>query len=200
MRDPLDRYYTPDEVAAAVVGWLRIPPAWTVVEPSVGSGAWVRALRAAGHTGRIIGVDIDPQAAGLELVDEAHVGDWTELAPRVGAGAQLHIGNPPFGPMVDHIEASLAVCDRAVTLARGTFVELTKKRLEFWRRRTPVIEWTIGDRISFSGPVDHGGRTDSICHSMLFWRSTKGKISGWHREVVSVEHDIAPARRIRWQS
>lgn len=196
-RDPLDRYYTPDEVAAAVVRWLRIPPHYAICEPSVGSGSWVRALRAAGHTGRIIGCDIDPDAAGLQLVDEAHVGDWVEVAPRVRA--DLHLGNPPFRPLVAHVEASLAVCTRVVTLARPSILEGTQKRAPWLGRRRPVREWTFLERIGFGGPAGVEGGEDSVCHTMLFW--SPGKTSGgWHRDLVSVARDEGPARPIRWAS
>ena len=68
-RDTHDRYYTPRYVAESFTRWLRVPPAAAVLEPSVGGGAWVRALREGGHHGMITGVDIDDHAAGLNLVD-----------------------------------------------------------------------------------------------------------------------------------
>ncbi len=194
--DPWDRHYTPDDVALSVVRWMAVPSAWTVVEPSVGDGAWVRALRQAGHTGRIIGCDIDPDAAGLQLVDEAHVGDWTELAPRVAVGAGLVLGNPPFRWMVEHIEASLRVCRRLVTLAHPRLLEATQDRAPWLARRRPAFEWTFAERIRFGGPVGHTN-TDSVCHTILFWRPDV-VAGGWHRELVSVRHGIGPSRRIRW--
>ena len=46
-RDKLDRYYTPDNVARACTARLTIPDGATVLEPSVGGGAFVRAVLAA---------------------------------------------------------------------------------------------------------------------------------------------------------
>ena len=47
--DALERYYTPDDLAAFVVGLL--PPVATVLEPHAGGGAFLRALETAGPRG-----------------------------------------------------------------------------------------------------------------------------------------------------
>lgn len=95
--DPLDRYYTPDDLADAVVRMVvdRYAPDTTrVVEPSVGGGVFVRALREVAPGAQLVGVDVDPGAAGLALCDEHHLG------PLSGAdigGCTWAAGNPPFG-------------------------------------------------------------------------------------------------------
>lgn len=199
-RDPLDRYYTPDDVATRLVEWLCIPPTWDIIEPSVGSGAWVRALRACGHRGRIIGVDVDPDAAGLHDVDEAHVGDWPTIAPTLRR-VPLHLGNPPFRPATNHIAASRAMGARSITLLRTTFVELTEDRAPFFARLHPVGEWTIGDRIRFVSPALDGAakKTDSVCHSLFFWAPPSDlPRKPWRRELVSPERGVRPIATVRW--
>ena len=199
-RDPLERYYTPDDVASAVVGWMKIPSAWTVIEPSIGGGAWARALRASGHVGRIIGVDLDPGVtretlAGLDV--ELHTGDWVEVSQALRA--DLVLGNPPFKPAGAHILAGLRAAPRLAFLLRGTFTEWTDSRAPMWKTLQPVLEWTIGDRLSFlPGPgseVELKG-SDSVCHSILFFRAGNTR-RGWHREVVSLEHNVGPSRSLK---
>lgn len=93
-RDPLDRHYTPDALALRCVLMLSdsMPEPEVVWEPHVGGGAFVRAVRSVWPSAHIIGSDIDPDAEGLLLCDEAHVGDALDLDVR----ADLVLGNPPF--------------------------------------------------------------------------------------------------------
>lgn len=99
--DPLGRVYTPTAVAEAVVESLDISEPFYVTEPSVGGGAFIRAVHR--RWGRELmtttGFDIDPNAPGLKLVDDRRVGDWrdAELGHHGLPPADLVIGNPPFG-------------------------------------------------------------------------------------------------------
>lgn len=102
-RDPLGRRYTPDPLAAAVVARLvaagvvgHLP--CTVVEPHVGGGGFVRAVRSAAPSARVVGVDLDPRAEGLASCGEQVVGDWLDVAGAVVARSRprLIVGNPPF--------------------------------------------------------------------------------------------------------
>jgi hypothetical protein len=95
VRDPLDRFFTPDALAVAIVDRLarRIPAPASILEPSAGGGAFVRACRARWPRAWLIARDIDPDAEGLALADDGAVGDFlTADLPRV----DLVIGNPPF--------------------------------------------------------------------------------------------------------
>lgn len=122
--DELDRCFTPQPLADAVVRWLMMelaaagePMPLVIVEPSVGDGSFVRSCRRAWPAAFIVGCDIDPDAQGLKLVDQAVVGDWVEMAAQVATycqgldmglgrswvpGVDLVIGNPPFGEAVAH--------------------------------------------------------------------------------------------------
>lgn len=203
-RDPLDRYYTPANVAEWVVGWLRVPPHWTIIEPSVGRHVWPDALRRAGHTGRIIGVDVDEDArqyaAALD-VEFIH-GDWPTVAPTVRA--DLVIGNPPFAPAVPHLRAGLASSPRVVFVLRGSFVEPAGERDELWRTLQPTWEVTIGDRVNFephpsviearlaAGKPKFSG--DSMLHSVF--RFDAGRtVRGWRRQCVRIGESPTWERR-----
>lgn len=108
-RDTLDRHYTPQRLADRIVDLLidlgHLEEGW-IVEPSVGGGAFVRALRrherGGGYPRRpIIGVDKDPAAPGLSLCDRFLRGDAAALVPSIhvhlGESPRTALGNVPFG-------------------------------------------------------------------------------------------------------
>lgn len=114
-RDPLDRHYTPDALALAcceaVAGEGVRPP--VIVEPSVGGGAFARAIRRVWPSSRLIGVDVDPTAGGLAQADEAHVADFPAHAGGWTWRAGLVIGNPPFtaDTAIPHVAAARMLGD-----------------------------------------------------------------------------------------
>lgn len=90
----LDKHYTPDDVAAALALSVveRYDPGRTrtYMEPSVGAGAFLRGLLAAGiPRSHILTVDLDP-SVGPDLVRDF-------LTLDVGYEVSIVIGNPPFG-------------------------------------------------------------------------------------------------------
>ena len=98
-RDQLDQFWTPPPLAAIITAWLsrQIDPPRTILEPSVGGGALARAARATWPGARVVGVDLDPAAAGFRDVDLPIVGDWLSV-PEIEA--DLVLGNPPFSGVV----------------------------------------------------------------------------------------------------
>ena len=164
-RRELDRYYTADPVAAALVQLLHLPAGARVVEPSVGGGAWVRALHRHGPDNvHITGVDLDPDARGLQGCDDAVVGvDWTDpsLDDRTW---DWSIGNPPYQDAEAHIRASLRRCHNVVALLRLAFLE-TASRVPFWLQYPPRKVWVLAERPSFTG-----GGTDSAAYGLFWWR------------------------------
>lgn len=119
VRDPLDRFFTPDALAHIIVAELRamIPTPRHIVEPSVGGGAFARAARRAWPEARITGVDVDPAAEGKRDVDTFVLGDWPELAGRLEV-VDLVLGNPPFTGVaaIPHVEAALSTLAPTVAL------------------------------------------------------------------------------------
>lgn len=159
----LDRYYTPDDVALACVAALHLAPGLTIVEPSVGGGAFAMAARVCSEGCRIVGIDADPNASGLVLVDEDHVGDFLHWQP--AGPVQYVIGNPPFNEAEAHVRHALAVSQYGVAmLLRLAFLE-TAKRAEFWREHPPDEVHVLVRRPSFTG-----GATDSAAYGWFVWR------------------------------
>ncbi len=105
----LDRFYTPDRVALvalqnialndeSLMGHASRPV--LMIDPAVGGGSWPRGARQLLSHLEIIGVDLDPNAAGFSECDEAIVGDWLQVAPtladRIKGRRVLIATNGPF--------------------------------------------------------------------------------------------------------
>jgi hypothetical protein len=113
VRDPLDRHYTPDALALCCCEALMaegVQPR-IVVEPSVGGGAFARAILRTWPSARIVGVDVDPNAGGFAHCHERATGDWPTYGAGLGRCADLVLGNPPFTgeAAIGHVVAARAV-------------------------------------------------------------------------------------------
>jgi len=177
-----DAYYTPDDVAEACVRtiaprMLRLrDPIPRIIEPSVGGGAFVRAVNAVGLRD-VLGVDINPRATGLDACPAMFVGDFTDLHADVAIPRDRHawiVGNPPYKHALEHVEhaISLAMMMRAdPTLPAGgvgfllrlAFLE-GKARAPFWRAYPPTEVHILTRRPSFTG-----GKTDSCAYAFFVW-------------------------------
>lgn len=162
---PLGAYYTPDVVASALIGVLPLVPGDVCLEPSVGGGAFVRALRARGM--KVAGVDIDPAAVGLADCAPAASLVYDFLASsddRRLCGLQWVIGNPPYEHAEAHVRRAIAITQRHVAfLLRLGFLE-SAKRSAFWREHPPRRVWVLVERPSFTG-----GGTDSAAYGFFWW-------------------------------
>ena len=178
-----DAYYTPDDVAAACVGTIahRIGKA-RIIEPSVGGGAFLRAVWPYVWLSNTAACDVNPDAEGLRLAESRHVGDFLTM-PQPEDVAPLPvwvIGNPPYGQAMEHVEHALglALPDRkpqggVAFLLRLAFVE-SEARRSFWKR-WPVTELHIlSKRPSFTG-----GKTDSCAYAFFVWHAGDRKPVGW---------------------
>ena len=159
-RRALDAYYTPDDLAEALVSVLPVQEWDTALEPSCGGGAFVRAMQR--RKMQVLGMDIDGEAAGLRGLSHAIVADF--LAYDFAYHEPLWvIGNPPFSDAEAHVRHALDVTDRHVAfLLRLAFLE-SRKRVPFWREHPPRKVWVLSERPSFTG-----GATDSCAYGW-FW-------------------------------
>lgn len=110
-----DLYPTPPALALAAVralvsdGWISPTHEPLILEPSVGTGAWARALLSEGFAPDTIDVgDID-----RELVDRSpttgnrFVGDFLSL--QVQKRYDVIVGNPPYNDATRHVAKSLGL-------------------------------------------------------------------------------------------
>jgi len=164
-RDKLDRYYTPDVFARACVARMTIPEGATVLEPSVGGGAFVRAVLAATRgTADIAAVDMDPDADGFTLCDEITIGDFLDYADLLAnPGYDLVIGNPPYAFAADHVRAALKCAPRVGFLLRLNFLE-SQKRAQLWKDTPLAAVHVFSCRPSFTG-----GGSDATGYAFFVW-------------------------------
>lgn len=169
VRETLDRYYTPDDLARACV---RVIPREfrLIIEPSVGGGAFARACRERVYKPHIIGVDLDPGAAGFSVCDDIHVCDWLDVDPftvHKSTRDRLVIGNPPYSSAEQHIVHALEVAGRGgmvATVLRLNFLAGKARGVGFWRNNPPSIVHVLSRRPSFTG-----GGSDATDYGFFIW-------------------------------
>lgn len=157
-----DRYYTPDEVALACLRTFAeaVPlDGRRVLEPSCGGGAFVRTLRQIAPCAQIIGVDADPEAAGLQACDVGHVADFLSVSP----AADVVVGNPPYRQAEAHIEHAIGLAPDVGMLVRMMLLAGVKRR-SFWRAYPPASVHVIVPRPSFTG-----SGTDACDYMWVRW-------------------------------
>ncbi len=165
-RDRLDRYYTPRDLADALVAQLDLADIGTMVlEPSVGAGAFADAIHARAPEAMITGVDIDPGAPGLMRCHRPVTGDFLDLPSPLG-GWDLAIGNPPYRHALDHVVHALHMAHRVAFLLRLGFLE-SKSRATFWKQWPATHIWALSERPSFTG-----GGTDATAYGFFLWDQT----------------------------
>lgn len=174
-RRPNDAYYTPDELAAALVDLLPIRGGCRVLEPSMGGGAFVRAIKHGEwmpHRPWVWGLDIDPDAHGFLHADNVECIDFLDWQPDPERRPEWVIGNPPYSGAMEHVLHALEVTDRHVAfLLRLAFLE-SAKRAPFWASAPLRKVWVLAERPSFTG-----GGTDSAAYGFFWWDHS------WTREA-----------------
>lgn len=159
-----DAYYTPqpcaDALVEALVARYGNPGLGAVLEPSVGGGAFARALQP--HCHHLAVCDIDPDAPGLSLVD----GDAAQVCDFLAApvsGWDWIVGNPEYLHAREHIEHAIQGGRNVAFLLRAGFIE-SKKRRDFWEKNPADHVFWLADRPSFTG-----GGTDSAMYGLFVW-------------------------------
>lgn len=167
-RDPLDRYWTPDALAASIVAELGIPRGALCLEPHVGGGAFARALLAAGCD--VVVSDIDPDAPGLR-VPEARAScclDFRDFAFSVpGGGFDWVVGNPPFRGWESHVDAGLLTARCVAYLLPLGCLE-GQRRLAWWRDHPPDRAIVLPGRPRWGGPNARTG-SPPRGHAVIVW-------------------------------
>ncbi len=161
-----DAYYTPVDLAEAIVGALGVLPGQSALEPSCGGGAFVRALQARGLA--VDGVDVDPGAPGLREVRQGLVGDFAlvdlaSIAPPAGRW-DWAVTNPPFSAIDAHLARCFALADAVALVARVTWLGA--------RERAGDIDAMRPDRVLLPAPRPSflsGGASDQAPVVVLIW-------------------------------
>lgn len=188
MRDELDRYYTPDDVAQLCVDALpemadgTAYPYVRVFEPSVGGGAFVRACRARwGEDTHVIGCDIDRHAPGWAEVNVPLDGSLLDVHLPESDVVDLCVGNPPYIHAEAHAARLLAQGYPVVALLLRLGFLASRERVRFWMRHPLSELHVLSERPSFTGD----GKTDASDYGLFVWR----------------DHDLTgEPQRFRWLS
>lgn len=168
-RREADFYPTPSELAERIVRRQPLAEYARVLEPSVGSGAFLCEIRAYFPTSRITAIDPSDTYFPTHLATEAHRTTLEHFAAsRPDARFDLIIGNPPFSLAEEHVRicsSMLAPDGRLVFLLRLAFLE-TRKRAKLWRECQPAKVTVLRERPSFTSD----GKTDSCAYAVFEWR------------------------------
>jgi hypothetical protein len=167
-RDSLDRYYTPQALADAIVGALDEGEGprdgWTL-EPSVGAGAFVHAVRSRWKHSHVRGIDIDPDAPGLAMCSGFWLRDFAEWHPV--KPPSLIVGNPPFHCAEAHVRHAVDIVKHdghVVFLLRLAMLEGQARRA-LWAEHPPKRVLVLPRRPSFTD-----GGTDSAAYGVFIWQ------------------------------
>lgn len=176
-----DAYYTPLAFARALTAILPIRDGDTVLEPSVGSGAWLQAVREHQPHAALRAMDIDPTAPGMNLGDELlewrRVGDFLDWTPRHWT-ARPHwvVGNPPYRGAEQHIEHALRVVRTGGSVAMLLGIGILAGQGRFasiYKIHRPRLVVVLPQRIAFQGRARDGsildGRSTGSRDNLFVW-------------------------------
>ena len=167
-RISLDAYYTPDRLAEACLSTFSpaVSPK-VVVEPSVGGGAYARAIRKRWPNVHLVGYDLNKTAQGAALCDDFYWTNWATVAPT--QKCDMVLGNPPYSEAEEHVELALRRVKSGGMV--GMLLRLSfasgKGRVPFWQKRTQDLYsvHVLAERPSFTG-----GTTDACDYGWFVWR------------------------------
>ncbi len=163
IRESLDRYYTPPDLARVLVDQLGIGPGLAICEPSAGGGAFVEAL-AATKPARLVAVDVDPSAPGLTMGTASVCADFLDLEWSTRCQFDWIVGNPPYRDALAHVLHALEQGGRVAFLLRIGFLE-SAKRAPFWADHPCRRIWALSERPSFTSD----GKTDAAAYALFYW-------------------------------
>lgn len=174
VRDDLDRFYTdPGDVRPCVQVLL---PAivelagrgdCAIVEPSVGDGAWIAEVHAAGVDVPFVALDVDPDAGALRRGqgDCQVLADFATWRPRFFRVGGV-IGNPPYKFAEAHIRHALELTQGGlVAFLLRTSILGSRKRRPLWAAHPARVIRILSARPSFTAD----GKTDSAEYALFVW-------------------------------
>jgi hypothetical protein len=171
----LDRYYTPDALAVALLAKTLPPIPVTVLEPHGGGGAFIRAAKASYH--RVLAMDLDP-GADLSGANACLTGTDYLTTPLPSSWApEWVVGNPPYKDWEAHAEKALQDAPNVAFLLRLAALE-SRKRYAFWQRHPLARLIVLAERPAFTGQG-----TDSCAYGFFVWQ--RGHTGTFRGEILS---------------
>lgn len=203
-----DFYETPVACATEICDRMRLftPEPRTVLEPSAGSGNFVRAIRTVWPRAHITAVDIlASNIAGCSrharTTDTLVRGDIMEVSDGLVAAADLVVGNPPFSHAEEHVKRLLRSMQTGAYLAfllPTSFITTQGRAKGLWNNppdgrgdvRGPYgdleAEIPLAERPGFTT----NGGTDMAEYCLYVWQKDRGSYAPrllphlwWHHRV-----------------
>lgn len=154
----LSQWWSSDDVARRLVAWAGpLPHGATVLEPSAGDGALVRAIfdRHAARAVFVEALDVDPRAVDRlreieELLFHPEVGDYMQRPAPSERYARAYM-NPPFEDGQDgrHVAKAMSESEEVVALLRLNALAGLDRRELVWSQ--VGAEWWLRGLAVFSG-------------------------------------------------
>lgn len=167
VRRESDFYATPLETVYSFLdAYDGIKPSDSILEPSAGDGAIIKALRNRGYRNHIDAVELraEERYALLGCADRVRIGDFLKMDKL--DFYDVIIGNPPYSMALEFIEKSLEIIrpgGRVIMLLRTNFLE-SKTRFQFWKDNPLSGLYCLHKRPSFTGKG-----TDATSYSWFVW-------------------------------
>lgn len=166
-----DVYETPPELAKAIITRLAliVPEPAFIIEPSAGSGAFIKACKETWNSSKICAVDLRPECEQKCIssgANEFHLSTW-ENASKTLPIANLIVGNPPYKFAKEHTDLALEHIQEnghVAFLLRLGFLG-SRKRYSFWHESHFKALIPISGRPSFTG-----GGTDAHEYGIFIWQ------------------------------
>lgn len=180
-----DAYFTAPALAEHLIARLQRDGWWlggSVLEPSAGRGAFVRAAqRLAPEPDFVYANDVDPIRVE-ELRQTVDADGFTDLdfLALPASRYELIVGNPPYAMAEKHVEKALSMRSRhgvVAFLLRLGFLE-SQMRMPFWREHPASKVFVLSERPSFTG-----GGTDNSAYGFFVWAA--GHRGPTELEVIS---------------
>lgn len=193
-RDPLDRWYTPQDAANAVVRHVAglgraLGSSPTVIVPGCGGGAFLRAIDTVWPSrSDVWACDPDPAAH-----PDSATARWQDVAGAVPRHA-IVITNPPFSEAAEFVDVAFDVALAAeVHLLLPFSFRGGGGRLALWRRLSVI--GLMHPRITYGGPARDAKIAAAEAAGKKFADSSNGDsaVFSWYRDhsgptrIVDVE-------------
>lgn len=186
-RDPLDRCYSPDNLARAIVG--RLVERGFINQDSylldAGTGEGVFAEEAAPHVRHVLGVDLDSEAPAFHRPHPENVGYlYADFIQMTSNGQfDLVIGNPPFVLAEAFIRKGLDLAPFVGFLLPNLFLGANERYENGLWQHLDVFD-SLVERAGFHGPgvrEDIQYRAGGTQHALfVFGRGVYSEYRGRH--------------------
>jgi len=152
-KSELSQWFTSPELAARIVEWADPTPYSKVLEPSAGSGSFVRPLLE--RFTHVHAVELDPDWANIlrELPGTVQVHQADFMAWHTDEHFDLAVTNPPYedGQDCEHVFRALQCSDRVVALVRANFLHGVDRYNKIWKHHWLKRLVHLSSRPHFSG-------------------------------------------------